>query len=254
VRVEVGVRRREGAAWRSREISFHAGDAEIERFKSVGFVVGTLARSEAPEPASARPEPTRAERGPESPPPVLAPAPSRPKERDPAPPGDAPPRGWVTISATGGRAVDRGGPRLGGNLRVGVRLSTHFSALVSAGASSRARTDQGLLVSFMDAGVGLGYILGNPASSRAELRAEVVLEHLTAEARSETDVDTNAHTKAGARAGVDGVLQITEVIAVVAGVEALGRSTTTEFKILSESAGSTTRVDFGALLGARLDL
>ena len=48
VRIEVGLRRDDGTEWRTRALSFQPEDAEIERFRSVGFVVGTLATEEQP--------------------------------------------------------------------------------------------------------------------------------------------------------------------------------------------------------------
>src|SRR5262249_7368871 len=50
--VEVGKRRSEGADWRSRTVSFSTQDEAIERFRTVGFVIGVLARGERPEVAS----------------------------------------------------------------------------------------------------------------------------------------------------------------------------------------------------------
>jgi hypothetical protein len=66
--VEVGMRRAGQPQWRSRNVTFGAGDETVERWRTVGFVIGTLARSELggdlnPEPtptserASARPSP-----------------------------------------------------------------------------------------------------------------------------------------------------------------------------------------------------
>src|SRR5262245_729974 len=50
VRIEVGLRRETGAEWRSRQISFQSADVDVERYRSVGFVVGTLATSPSEEP------------------------------------------------------------------------------------------------------------------------------------------------------------------------------------------------------------
>src|SRR6185503_13284012 len=50
VRIEVGLRRDAGTEWRTRALTFQPEDAELERFRSVGFVVGTLATEEQPSP------------------------------------------------------------------------------------------------------------------------------------------------------------------------------------------------------------
>src|SRR3954471_23618885 len=41
--VEVGLRRAPTSEWRTRELTFQAADADIERYRSVGFVIGSLA-------------------------------------------------------------------------------------------------------------------------------------------------------------------------------------------------------------------
>jgi len=129
-----------------------------------------------------------------------------------------------------------------------------LSAVVSAGASVRPRDDQGLLLSWMEGGLGLGVALGQPSNSRLELRAEAVLEHLTGEARTEAGVDTNANTRGGARFGVDGVVPVSDVVALVGSAEVLGRFGTTQFLVEGTPVGSTTRLEIGFALGARLDL
>lgn len=251
IRIEVGVRREQGAEWRSRELAFQPGDAEIERYKSVGFVIGTLASAQHPDagrpstPASE--EPTREEPAPEP----LRPPPS---ERLPPREPPRPLRGWVSVSAIAGRAFSEGAPRLGGSLRVGVRLVSSLSVMVSAGAASRPRDDQGLLLSWLDAGVGLGVALGAPRSSRLELRADVLVERLSAEARSASDVDAAGRTQPAARVGLDGVWQLAAPFALVAGVDALGRPSVTRFRVLGRQVGSSGMLEVGGALGARLDL
>src|SRR5689334_8330716 len=57
IRIEVGVRRKEGAEWRSRELTFQPGDVDVERYKSVGFVIGTLVTTQDAEATKPAPEP-----------------------------------------------------------------------------------------------------------------------------------------------------------------------------------------------------
>jgi hypothetical protein len=253
IRVEVGVRRAEGAEWRSRELKFRPGDVELERYKSVGFVIGTLAKAHDPDvrarPASAPepslPEPTRPTREPTELVPVERPLAS-----------DLPTRlrGWVAVSALASRAFSEGAPRLGASFRVGVRLVPHLSAVVSAGASSRPRDERGLLLSWLDAGVGLGWALGRTTSSRLELRADVLVERLAAEARSASDVDAGGRTQPAARLGVDGIWQVASPFALVLGVEVLGRPSVTRLRVEGAEVGSSGMLEIGAVLGARLNL
>jgi hypothetical protein len=253
IRVEVGVRRAEGAEWRSRELKFRPGDVELERYKSVGFVIGTLAKAHDPD-ARAKPpvapNPGEAERG----------APTRegiktaPAERPPPSEIPTPLQGWVSVAAMASRAFSEGAPRVGGGVRVGVRVVPALSLMVSAGASSRPRDERGLLLSWLDVGVGLGVALGPPTSSRLELRADVLVERLNAEARSASDVDADGRTQPAARLGVDGVWQLASPFALVGGVEALGRPSVTRFRVAGGVVGSSGMLEIGAVLGARLGL
>jgi hypothetical protein len=252
IRVEVGVRRAQGAEWRSRELTFQPGDVELERYKSVGFVIGTLASAQDAEAGSRATAPPASETvREERPPEPLKPARS---ERLPPREAPAPLQGWVSVSAVAGRAFSKGAPRLGGSFRVGVRVVSSLSVMVSAGASSRPRDDQGLLLSWLDAGIGLGLALGTPASSRLELRADLLAERLSAEARSASDVDAAGLTQPAARLGVDGVWQLATPFALVAGVDALGRPSVTRFRVGGRQVGSAGMLEVGGTLGARLDL
>jgi hypothetical protein len=253
IRIEVGVRRAEGAAWRSRELSFQPGDVEIERYRSVGFVIGTLAVAPDPERAGLPAVTPKQEKSlpAEPPPPPLAPAPS---ERLPPRPGPTPLQGWVSVSAVAARAFSEGAPRLGGSFRVGVRLVSSLTMMVSAGASSRRRDERGLLLGWLDAGLGLGVALGPPTSSRVELRLDALVERLSAEARSTSDVDTAGRTQPAARLGVDGVWQLATPFALVLGADVLARPSVTRFRVGGADVGSAGLLEVGGALGARLDL
>jgi hypothetical protein len=252
IRIEVGVRRTEGAEWRSRELTFQPGDVELERYKSVGFVIGTLATAQDGESTEPAVEPRREQPVREEPPPEpLKPAPS---ERLPPRETSKPLQGWVSVSAVAARAFSEGAPRLGGSFRVGVRLVSSLSVMVSAGASSRPRDEAGLLLSWLDTGIGLGLALGDASSSRVELRADVLVERLSAEARSSSDVDAAGRTQPAGRLGVDGVWQLAGPFALVAGAEALGRPSATDFRVGGRDVGSAGLFEVGGVLGARLDL
>jgi hypothetical protein len=252
IRVEVGLRLAGGSEWRSRELNFQPGDAETERYRSVGFVIGTLASARDPERAP------RAATDPE-PEPTLDRSRAEPNreygsERLPAPNGQTPLHGWVSVAAVSARAFSEGAPRLGGSFRVGVRVASRLSVTVSAGASSRPRDDRGLLLSWLDAGLGIGVALGPPANSRVELRLDALVERLSAEARSMADVDAAGRTQPAARLGVDGVWQLTPPFALVLGAELLARPSATRFRVQGKEVGTSGPFEVGAALGARLDL
>ncbi len=251
VRIEVGLRRAEGAEWRSRDIAFQVADAEIERYRSVGFVIGTLASADKSELARRREVP-RAAPASVGPPPTER---RRPPAKTAPPPESAQPaRGFIVVAAAGSRATSEGAPRLGGQLRAGVLVYPRLLLLLSTGASARARDDQGLVLSWLDAGGGLGWSLGPGSGLRLELRLEAVVERLAAEARTPRGVNTRSRTQLAARLGADGVVPLGGFVSLVLGVEALGRGSKTYFSVEGAPAGATELVQLGGALGVRLDL
>jgi hypothetical protein len=250
VRIEVGVRRETGAEWRSRQIAFQPADVELERYRSVGFVVGTLATTtseeadQAPPPKPAEPEPKAP-----VPAPVLAPPPTQPK---PPPPRVS--RGFVGVAGTIGAGLSEGAPRFGGNLRAGIRVIERFAVLVSAGASTRVRDDQGLLLTWLDAGLGVGFAAGVPTKTHLELRLEFIGEHFTAGAVAGDLDESRERTIWAARPGIDGVLMLGSFVGLVAGIEATLRPSITYMRTESVDAGHTLVFEPGASLGVRVEL
>lgn len=250
VRVEVGLRRETGAEWRSRQISFQPADLDVERYRSVGFVVGTLATSPTEEPP---PEPT-----PPPPPPAPAPPPPvvplRPPPATPKPPPPRPSRGFVGVHGLIGRGLSEGGPRVGGGLRAGIRVIDRLAVLLSAGASVRPRDDQGLELAWMDGGLGLGVAIGAPTKTHLELRLEFLGEHFAADAESADESDTRGRTIPAARIGVDGVWMIDHFVGIVASIDGTARASVTYVRVNEENAGQTLAFEPGASLGVRLEL
>jgi len=253
VRIEVGLRREQGTEWRTRQLSFQPGDVAVERYRSVGFVIGALAtatKDEAPEATEAPPP----EEPPKPAPPVVAPAPSRPKKTIAivAPERPTPARGFIGVSGMIGSPLDRGGPRLGGNLRVGFRVAERVSVLVAAGLSTRPRDDAGLRLTWLDAGAGLAFTLGSPVASHLELRLECLVEQFAAEARRPSRAETRTRVLPALRPGIDGVLRLGSVVALVGGVDLVGRPSTTKVFVEDVARGSTNWVEVGGSLGFRV--
>ncbi|HEY3497921.1 MAG TPA: hypothetical protein VGK73_24650 [Polyangiaceae bacterium] len=249
VRIEVGLRRETGAEWRSRQISFQQADVVVERYRSVGFVIGTVATAppEEPPPAPPAPEP------PPAPPPVPV-VPLKPPRATPKPPPPPPSRGFVGLAGLIGRGLDEGGPRYGGNLRAGIRVIDRVAVLLSASASVRPRDDQGLALAWMDAGLGLGVAVGAPTRSHLELRLEMLGEHFSADLEDGDRSAERARTIPAARVGVDGVWMIDHFLGVVVGVEGVLRYSKTQVDAFSGDAGNTLVFEPCAILGARLEL
>jgi hypothetical protein len=248
-RVEVGIRREPVSEWRTRELTFQAADATLERYRSVGFVIGTLSiavRDEAP--ASSSPEPTP----PPSPPPLRAPEPRpQPQPRPESP--RAPRRGWVGISGVIGGGLDRGSARYGGELGVGLRLVPDLSLVLTGGASTRARDELGLRPTWLDAGVGLAVTLGRPRSLHFDLRALVIAEQFSADVQHAGEAAEDSRTTAGGRFGVDAVVPLVGILGLVVGGEGTVRPAT-RVRVTGKADGATRNLELGAIAGLRVEL
>jgi hypothetical protein len=252
-RVEVGVRRDPVSEWRTRELTFQAQDAEIERFRSVGFVIGSLATASSDEgvPETAPPpEPPK----PPPPPPQHPPVPVVAPTAKPAPPPPSPlGRGWIGLGGTLGGGLDQGAPRYGGRLGAGIRIVQHLAAIVSAGASFRARDDKGLAAQWLDAGAGLSFALLPPEHSHLELRLELLAEQFTGDVVNEGEHASDIRTVLATRAGGDAVFVLAGPLELVLSGEATLRPATILY-VRGERAGATRNFELGAAAGLRLDL
>jgi hypothetical protein len=123
--VEVGLRRGARQAWRTRDITFAAADAEIEKWRTVGFAIATVAEDliqyEDEEARPPAPGPDAAERVPPGPPPPAG------------APDDGDPRSWLDAVAS----IETGAASswaFGGELRFAHMLDAR-RLFVTAGAS-----------------------------------------------------------------------------------------------------------------------
>jgi len=267
-RVEVGVRREPASEWRTRELTFQSADAELERYRSVGFVIGSLATAAHDETAASQtpkePLPKLAPQ-PAPAPPLTPPKPAPKRESDAEtdtdtdtdskslPLGMVPKRGWVGIVGLVGGALDRGPARYGGQLDVGVRVVSHLHALVSGGASGRFRDGSGLSAEWLEAGIGLGASIGRPAFAHVDAQAQVLAEQFTARVRSSQGDADSSRVTVGARFGAIGVLPLGQVLDVVlGGTLTVGPATIIE--VGGKSQGATRNAELGTLAGLRLEL
>lgn len=253
VRVEVGVRRVEGGEWRTRQLSFHPNDESLERFRSIGFVVGTLAR-EAPEPAESTPPPASAP-APRRAPEVKRGAPPAPEPPPPAPPPAPRSRvsGFLMPFWMIGGALDRGGPRLGGGLRAGLRPSDNwfFSAVVDG--SFRPRAEEVTLI-WLDAGGGVGVRSTGAGPFHVEGRTELLAEVFRAEAQIGPRGESRSRLVGAARLGVDLVLDLSARVGLAAGADATLRFGSTDLRVEGTNIGGTGTFDVGGLVGVRVEL
>lgn len=274
-RVEVGLRREPASEWRTRELSFQAADAAVERYRSVGFVIGSLATAArddavpgsapaAATSAEAKPEPkpeAKPEPKPEPPPPPLTPPKAtvvpvvnEPVEpRHPSQPTVPRKYGWIGVVGTAGGGLDRGGARWGGQGWLGVRVLPHIAAIASGGASLRPRDAQGVAARWINGGVGVAAWVGPKDSLHADFRGELLVENFKANVESDAGTDQHTRVSPGARVGADGVLPLGDFFDFVLGVDMTFRPSTT-VRVGGQYMGATRNVELGASAGFRVEL
>lgn len=167
--VEVGLRREGKPEWRSRNVSFLASDEPVERWRAVGFVVGTLARGEAPAQPGVEPEAEK----PEQKAPAVAPKPHPDEVAVAVAPrlekkaGHAA-RAAIELGAVMGPGLD--GLRTGAVLRTRWPLYDHLRSLFAIKYVERPRDGSGLRGQWLTLAGGVAGVLG---SDRSELSASL---------------------------------------------------------------------------------
>lgn len=192
--VEVGMRRDGRPLWRSRNVTFAVNDELVERWRTLGFVVGTLARSElAGEPDA---EPTAANESATAPPTSPPPPPPR-KAAPPETARSTPPSSRKTGPAQG--AIDLGaelGPGFGSGIRTGAlvraRLPLQDPLRVVMSLKYMEQNDSVPDGRWLTLGAGLAGVYG---SARAEISGALEARVARFEAKYER-VDVSAAVRA----------------------------------------------------------
>ena len=234
VTVEVGLRRDGKPEWRSRSVNFGAADEPIERWRAVGFVVGTLARGETPGEPPAEDEPEAAPKPPE-------PTPKAPEaERVAPPPKPAvilpthPARAAVELGAVMGPGLD--GLRAGAVLRTRWPLYEQLRSVAAFRYVVRPTDDRGLRAQWLTLAAGVGGVLGNAHSELAaglDVRAEYF--HASAEYLGRTASD--GRWLPGVGLSVSGAWMPMPSLGLYLAAEGAWMASYTPIKVRGQSAG-----------------
>lgn len=246
VRVEAARRSGEHSEWRSRELVFQVTDQELERWRAIGFVVGTLASAEADQGE----EPPAAPAAPPSAPP--APATARATPPRPAPVPSARRRlAWLGLGWFAGDGLNGELERNGAWGRVGLRpAALPIVAFASLGYGTSTRSESALGTSYLDAGVGLGAAFIDAPSLVVDLDLELGAERFSAEV-------SQAFLGTSSEARWIGVLRLRPELAVywseAVGAGAFGeislRGGQTDVSVGGRDAGETSRIGYRFGLG-----
>lgn len=253
-RIELGLRGVVSAEWSTRDLVFQPGDDELERYRAIGFAIGTLV-ARAAEPAAPQPQAQA-----EAPEPV-APQPSEvpPAVERSTPPAPAPaPRTratWLDLSGGVGLGLIPGPPRAGATLRAASELvAGGLFGAAETGYAERAGGDS-LRVRWLSLALGVGHpLLPTRGALAVDARLMGTFERLSFAASEGTVSDGAARWKPGVAVAVDASWAAAGPLGVVLGASTQLDPKRTVVKVSGTQAGETPALGFNGFVGLRLRL
>jgi len=251
-RIELGLRSTSNAEWSTRDLVFQPGDDELERYRAMGFAIGTLVAHQtvpAPAPTNLAPEPPVQ-------PPVAAP-PSPPVHREPRPRAEpSPVRGtWVDVAGSLGLALIPGPPRAGGALRAASEIVPRGLFGVAETGYAERGSDPSLRVRWLSMALGVGHPLApNLRSLGVDVRLSFMLEHMSLTAYDGQRSAGDSRWKPGVSAGLDAFWIFQPPFALVLSVATFIDPERSVVQIGGDEVGETPALGFNAFVGVRLRL
>jgi hypothetical protein len=250
-RIELGLRAVSTAQWTTRDLQFQPGNDELERYRAMGFAIGTLVAREIEPPPPPEPPPALAA-------PATAPAPPRPAEvKEPAAaPAPLPRRAtWVDVSGSVGLGLIPGPPRAGGSLRAAFEVIPRGLFGVAETGYAERGMDSLLRVRWLSAALGVGHPLApNLRSVGIDVRLLVVLERMTLTAERGLAEDGTSRWKPGVSVAIDGHWDFAPPVGVVVSAAAFIDPERTVVHIEGDLVGETPALGLNGFVGLRFKL
>jgi hypothetical protein len=252
-RIELGLRSVVSAEWSTRDLVFQPGDDELERYRAIGFAIGTLvARRLEPEAAPAAAATDTPAPAPEAPTSV------EPAPRDVVPRRKPPPRGrstWLDLAGGVGLGLVPGPPRAGGALRAASDiLPGGLFGTAELGYAERTG-DPSLRVRWLSLGVGVGHPLGlRLRSLGVDGRLLLTVERVSFTAVDGTDSDARSSWKPGMSAAIDAHWEALPPVSVVVSGATFVDPRRTVVRTRGAQVGETPALGISGFLGLRLKL
>lgn len=251
--IELGLRGGSSAEWSTRDLMFQPGDDELERYRAIGFAVGTLVARQVDTPDAALP--TEAPPKPE-PPVVSAPAPTKPIVDASEPVAPAPSRStWLDVAGQIGLGLIPGPPRAGGALRGATELVPRgFFVVAEVGYAQRLGESE-LRARWLDFALGIGHPLSPQMRALGvDVRLCFAVERVSITAQDGERSDGAARWKPGAIAAIDGHWDLGSSSALLISAATFIDPERTVINTGGQSAGETPALGLGGYLGLRLRL
>jgi len=255
-RIELGLRNVASAEWTTRDLVFQAGDDELERYRAIGFAIGTLVARQTEPPA---PDTSGAQEKPPEPEQV-APKPA-PPEPPPKPPDPLPPvphelrAAWVDVNGSVGLGLIPGPPRLGGALRTGTDLVPRGLFAVAAVGYAERVGEPTLRARWLNVALGLGHPLSpHLRTLGVDLRLMFGVERLSVTAFDGDRSAGGTRWKPGVVAGIDGHWDLARPLSVLLSADTFIDPRRTEIRRGGQPAGETPALGLTGFIGLRLRL
>lgn len=249
-RIELGLRGTLRADWSTRDLVFQPGDDELERYRAIGFAIGTLvARRSEPAPPLPAEKPA---------PPRLAPPPSA-SPRAPPPAPAPPPRSratWVDLAGGVGLGLVPGPPRWHGALRASSELMPgKLFGTAETGYSQQGSSGDSLRVRWLTLALGVGHpLVPNLRSLGVEARLLLVVERISFAATAEDRSDGAARWKPGISAALDAHWEALPPVGIVVSAVTHLDPARTVVRSNGAPAGETPALGLSGFVGVRLKL
>jgi hypothetical protein len=252
-RIELGLRSIVSAQWSTRDLVFQPGDDELERYRAIGFAIGTLVARESEPPSPVPPTPAAALAPAASP--STPPRPPQVPERVAAPAPHRPRAAWVDAAGSVGLGLIPGPPRAGGSLRAAFELVPSGVFAVVEGAYAERSGDPSLRVRWLSAALGVGHPLApNLRSLGVDVRLMFVVERMSLTAFGSSYADDAARWRPGVTAAIDGHWDVAPPVGLVISAATFIDPEHTVVNVGGESVGETPALGLSGFLGVRFKL
>jgi hypothetical protein len=251
-RIELGLRRVVNAEWSTRDLLFQPGDDELERYRAIGFAIGTLV-ARAVEPPT--PPVSEVQTEPTAPPVSPRPSPATVGAK-PAAPRPPPARAtWLDVAGGVGLALIPGPPRAGGSLRAATEIVPRGVFGVAETGYAERGTDPTLRVRWLTMALGVGHPLApNLRSLGVDVRLLFVVERMALTAFAGGDSAGETRWKPGVTAAIDGHWDAAPPVGLVLSAATFIDPERTVVHVAGEPAGETPSLGLSGFIGVRLKL
>lgn len=251
-RIELGLRSVVTAEWSTRDLVFQPGDDELERYRAIGFAIGTLVAREVEPPPTAAPE-TKAEL------PAVAASPRQtaaaPRRQPAAPPRRKARATWLDLAGSVGLGLIPGPPRAGGSLRAASEILPQGAFGVVETSYAERVGEPALSVRWLHMALGVGHPLAPTLHSLGvEVRLMLALERMAFTAVDGERSAGASRWKPGVTGAIDAHWDVALPVSVVVSAATFIDPERTVVNVGGESAGETPAFGLSGFIGLRLKL